>query len=93
MMRCVVILPRIKNCLILFFQTRSIYEEAVQNCLRYPFQKFQTFLLFFLGDTACEISRSYNSPKLGIPETKVAIHVGIHFYVDKELMVTFLLVK
>jgi hypothetical protein len=44
-------------------------------------------LTFFAGENACEISRSYNLPKFGIPDTKVAVHAGIHFYVDKELMV------
>ena len=46
-----------------------------------------SFSRLFSGETACEISRSYQSPKFGIPDTKVAIHAGIHFYVDKELMV------
>jgi hypothetical protein len=44
-------------------------------------------LTFFAGENACEISRSYNLPKFGIPDTKVAVHAGIHFYVDQELMV------
>jgi len=40
-----------------------------------------------LGENACEISRSYQIPKFGIPDTKVAVHAGVHFYVDKELLV------
>jgi hypothetical protein len=46
-------------------------------------------MVVFSGENACEISRIYQVPKFGIPDTKVAVHVGVHFYVDKELLVRF----
>ena len=39
------------------------------------------------GASACPSPRSYQPPRVGISPQKVALHVGIHFYVDKELMV------
>ena len=39
------------------------------------------------GASACPSPRSYQAPRVGISPNKVALHVGIHFYVDKELMV------
>ena len=43
-----------------------------------------------LGDVACEKDRQYATPRFGIPEQKVALHVGVHYYIDKELMVNTL---
>ena len=40
------------------------------------------------GASACPSPRSYQAPRVGISPNKVALHVGIHFYVDKELMVS-----
>jgi len=51
------------------------------------FIQLKQFKFAILGENACEISRSYQIPKFGIPDTKVAIHAGVHFYVDKELLV------
>ena len=44
-----------------------------------------------IGNGACEKSRRYATPSFGLPEQKVALHVGVHFYIDKELMVIVLL--
>eukprot|EP00096_Caligus_rogercresseyi_P012186 TRINITY_DN5030_c0_g1_i3.p1 TRINITY_DN5030_c0_g1~~TRINITY_DN5030_c0_g1_i3.p1 ORF type:complete len:923 (-),score=211.16 TRINITY_DN5030_c0_g1_i3:445-3213(-) len=38
------------------------------------------------SDACLNSVRNYASPKLGIPEQKISLHVGIQFYVDKELM-------
>ena len=42
--------------------------------------------LFFPGNVACETDRSYQVPRFGITDKKVSLHVGVHYYVDKELM-------
>lgn len=38
------------------------------------------------NDNACAKERSYQPPRLGVPAQKVAAHVSLNFYVDKELM-------
>ena len=45
------------------------------------------FDVLYIGSGACEKSRRYATPSFGLPEQKVALHVGVHFYIDKELMV------
>ncbi len=44
----------------------------------------------YIGNGACEKTRRYATPSFGLPEQKVALHVGVHFYIDKELMVNIL---
>ena len=46
---------------------------------------------YMIGNGACEKSRRYATPSFGLPEQKVALHVGVHFYIDKELMVIVVL--
>ena len=46
---------------------------------------------YMIGNGACEKSRRYATPNFGLPEQKVALHVGVHFYIDKELMVIVVL--
>ena len=47
--------------------------------------------LYTIGNGACEKARRYATPNFGLPEQKVALHVGVHFYIDKELMVILFL--
>lgn len=42
--------------------------------------------LCLTNDNACNKARSYQAPRFGVPDQKVAAHVGAQFYVDKELM-------
>ena len=49
------------------------------------------FDVLYIGSGACEKSRRYATPSFGLPEQKVALHVGVHFYIDKELMVNNML--
>ena len=39
------------------------------------------------GDGACEDDRTFTTPRIGVPDQKIALHVNVHFYTDKELMV------
>ena len=38
------------------------------------------------AETSCEDQRDFNTPRIGVPEQKIALHVNVHFYTDKELM-------
>jgi len=38
------------------------------------------------GDGACEDDRTFTTPRIGVPDQKIALHVNVHFYTDKELM-------
>ena len=59
-----------------------------------------SFKLFFLGidyfenlcldgENSCEDDRVFSSPRIGVPEQKISLHVNVHFYTDKELMVRY----
>ena len=41
------------------------------------------------GESSCEDQRTFTSPRIGVPDQKIALHVNVHFYTDKELMVSF----
>jgi len=38
------------------------------------------------GESSCEDQRTFISPRIGVPDQKIALHVNVHFYTDKELM-------
>jgi len=38
------------------------------------------------GESSCEDQRTFTSPRIGVPDQKIALHVNVHFYTDKELM-------
>nr|XP_040575876.1 LOW QUALITY PROTEIN: uncharacterized protein LOC121124754 [Lepeophtheirus salmonis] len=38
------------------------------------------------SDACLNSVRNYQIPKIGIPDQKISLHVGVQFYVDKELM-------
>jgi len=38
------------------------------------------------ADNSCEDERSFTSPRIGVADQKIALHVNVHFYTDKELM-------
>ena len=40
------------------------------------------------ADNSCEDERSFTSPRIGVADQKIALHVNVHFYTDKELMVS-----
>ena len=40
------------------------------------------------SNEACRSQRTYDVPQLGVAEDRVAQHVDVHFYVDKELLVS-----
>lgn len=37
---------------------------------------------------ACKNSRIFQTPRIGVPDEKVAQYAGLHYYTDKELQVT-----
>lgn len=37
---------------------------------------------------ACKNTRNYATPRIGVPDDKVAQYAGLHYYTDKELLVT-----
>ena len=39
------------------------------------------------ADSSCEDQRGFSTPRIGVPDQKIALHVNVHFYTDKELMV------
>ena len=39
------------------------------------------------AESSCEDQRGFATPRIGVPEQKIALHVNVHFYTDKELMV------
>ena len=43
--------------------------------------------LCLVADTSCADQRSFSAPRVGVPDSKIALHVNVHFYTDKELMV------
>ncbi len=47
-----------------------------------------SILMHLSGGEACESERSYQEPRIGVSNQKMALHVRVHFYVDKELMVS-----
>ncbi|TRY63939.1 hypothetical protein TCAL_10951 [Tigriopus californicus] len=68
---------------------RRTVKEGLQAAELTPAQGVDYFEnLCLQGNTACESERSYLVPKFGVPDQKVALHVGVHYYVDKELMVS-----
>jgi len=42
--------------------------------------------LCLVSETTCADDRSFSSPRVGVPDSKIALHVNVHFYTDKELM-------
>merc|ERR1719230_1306100 len=38
------------------------------------------------ADSSCEDQRGFSTPRIGVPDQKIALHVNVHFYTDKELM-------
>jgi len=42
--------------------------------------------LCLVADTSCADQRSFSAPRVGVPDSKIALHVNVHFYTDKELM-------
>jgi len=42
--------------------------------------------LCLVSDTTCADERSFSTPRVGVPDSKIALHVNVHFYTDKELM-------
>jgi hypothetical protein len=42
--------------------------------------------LCMTSEEACEDQRSYSPPRVGVPDSKIALYVNVHFYTDKELM-------
>ena len=40
------------------------------------------------ADSSCEDQRGFSTPRIGVPDQKIALHVNVHFYTDKELMVS-----
>ena len=47
--------------------------------------------LCLVSDSTCADERSFSTPRVGVPDSKIALHVNVHFYTDKELMVRFCL--
>ena len=43
--------------------------------------------LCLVAENSCEDNRSFSPPRVGVPDSKIALHVNVHFYTDKELMV------
>ena len=39
------------------------------------------------AENSCADERTFSSPRIGVPDQKIALHVNVHFYTDKELMV------
>ena len=39
------------------------------------------------AESSCEDQRGFSTPRIGVPDQKIALHVNVHFYTDKELMV------
>jgi len=37
-------------------------------------------------ETTCADQRTFSPPRVGVPDSKIALHVNVHFYTDKELM-------
>lgn len=75
------------QCRLSDYDRRSVSEnfKAVQLIEAQGVDYFENLCLTSSG--ACEKSRRYATPSFGLPEQKVALHVGVHFYIDKELMV------
>ena len=44
--------------------------------------------LCLVSETTCADERSFSTPRVGVPDSKIALHVNVHFYTDKELMVS-----
>jgi hypothetical protein len=44
--------------------------------------------LCLVSETTCADERSFSAPRVGVPDSKIALHVNVHFYTDKELMVS-----
>lgn len=42
--------------------------------------------LCLVSETTCADERSFSTPRVGVPDSKIALHVNVHFYTDKELM-------
>ena len=42
--------------------------------------------LCLVAENSCEDNRSFSPPRVGVPDSKIALHVNVHFYTDKELM-------
>ena len=40
------------------------------------------------AESSCEDQRGFSTPRIGVPDQKIALHVNVHFYTDKELMVS-----
>lgn len=38
------------------------------------------------AENSCADERTFSPPRIGVPDTKIALHVNVHFYTDKELM-------
>merc|ERR1719189_1950574 len=38
------------------------------------------------AENSCADDRTFSSPRIGVPDQKIALHVNVHFYTDKELM-------
>ena len=39
------------------------------------------------AENSCADERTFSSPRIGVPDQKIALHVNVQFYTDKELMV------
>ena len=39
------------------------------------------------AENSCADERTFSPPRIGVPDQKIALHVNVHFYTDKELMV------
>ena len=40
------------------------------------------------AENSCADERTFSPPRIGVPDQKIALHVNVHFYTDKELMVS-----
>lgn len=48
---------------------------------------FLTEIRIFTGADGCRDTRQYAVPQIGVSEDRIAQHVDVYFYVDKELLV------
>ena len=80
------------QCRLSDFDRRTLAENNVQAVDLVEAQGVDYFENLCLNnDNACEKDRSYQIPKFGVPSQKVSAHIKTHFYVDKELMVSYFL--
>ena len=62
------------------YNSNRIFENDLKTLI-------SNAILFLTGSDACRDTRQYVVPQIGVSDDRIAQHVDVYFYVDKELLV------